>query len=90
MYAQVGDFRISRESPTVPVIRILRNAGFFKSQNPRKAGTLCTLNDRLSHQFQSKDMKTFLQGIQLIKQHLIYKLSTLEAKKCRVLSLSVA
>ena len=39
MYAQVGDFPISRGSPTVPLI--LRNVVFFKSQNPRKAGSLC-------------------------------------------------
>ena len=38
MYAQLGDFRVSKEPPTVPLTRILRNAVFFKSQNPRKAG----------------------------------------------------
>ena len=38
MYAQVGNFRVSSGPPTVPLTRILRNAVFFKSQNPRKAG----------------------------------------------------
>jgi hypothetical protein len=42
MYAQAGDFRVIRGPPTVPLTQILRNAVFFKSQNPRKAGTLCT------------------------------------------------
>ena len=41
MYLQVGDFRISREPPTVPLMQISRNAVFSKSQNPHKAGTLC-------------------------------------------------
>ena len=27
--------------PTVPLTRVLRNAVFFESQNPHKAGTLC-------------------------------------------------
>ena len=41
MYAQVGNFRVSRGPHTVPLTLILRkNAVFFKSQNPRKAGTL--------------------------------------------------
>ena len=43
LYAQVGDFRDSRGSSTVLKTWILRNAVFFKSQNPRKAGTLCIL-----------------------------------------------
>ena len=43
MYAQVGDFCVSRGHPTVPLTQISRNAVFFKSQNPRKAGTLCTI-----------------------------------------------
>ena len=38
MYTQVGDFRVSMGSPTVPLIRISRNAVFFKSQNLRKVG----------------------------------------------------
>ena len=38
MYAQVGDFRIGSGPPTVPITQILRNAVFFKSQNPRKRG----------------------------------------------------
>ena len=41
MYVQVGDFHVSRGSPTVQLTQILHNAVFFKSQNPRKAGTLC-------------------------------------------------
>ena len=44
MCAEVGDFRISRGPSTVPLMRILRNMVFFKSQNPHKAGNLCTLN----------------------------------------------
>ena len=43
MYTQVGDFRVSRGPPTVPLTQILCNTFFFKSQNPRNAGTLCTL-----------------------------------------------
>ena len=43
MYVQVGDFRVSRGPPTVPLTRISRNTVFSKSQNPRKAGTLCTM-----------------------------------------------
>ena len=35
------DFCVSRGPPTVPLTRILCNAVFFKSQNLRKAGTLC-------------------------------------------------
>ena len=38
------DFCIIRGPPTVPLTRISRNMVFFKSQNPLKAGTLCTLN----------------------------------------------
>ena len=41
IYAQVGDFCISRGPSTVPLTRILRNVVFSKSQNPRKVGTLC-------------------------------------------------
>ena len=41
MYAQVGDFRVSRGPPRVLLTRILRNVVFFKSQNSHKAGTLC-------------------------------------------------
>ena len=43
MYAQVGDFRVSRGPPIVPLTLISRNAVFFKSQNPRKVGTLSLL-----------------------------------------------
>ena len=43
MYTQVGDFRISRGPPTVPLTQILHNTVFFKSQNPNKARTLCML-----------------------------------------------
>ena len=43
MYAQVGDFRISRGPSTVPLTRISRNSVLFKSQNPHKAGTLYIL-----------------------------------------------
>ena len=38
-----GDFRISRGPPTVLLTRISSNAVYFKSQNPRKAGTPCIL-----------------------------------------------
>ena len=41
MNVQVGDFHIIRGPPTVLLTQILRNTVFFKSQNPRKAGTLC-------------------------------------------------
>ena len=44
MYVQVGDFCNSRGPPTVPLMQILRNVVFLKSQNPRNVGTLCTLN----------------------------------------------
>ena len=40
MYVQVGDFCVSRGPPTVQLTQIFSNAVFFKSQNPRKAGTL--------------------------------------------------
>ena len=42
-YVQVGDFCVSRGplQSTVPLARNLRNTGFFKSQNPQKAVTLC-------------------------------------------------
>ena len=42
IYLQVGDFCISRGSPTFPITQILRNSFFFKAQNPLKLGTLCT------------------------------------------------
>ena len=38
MYTQLGDFRASWGLPTVPIKQILRNAIFFKSQNPCKGG----------------------------------------------------
>ena len=41
MYAQVGDFCVSRGPPTVPLTQISHNTVFFKSQNPRKVGALC-------------------------------------------------
>ena len=47
MHAQVGDFWVSRWSPTVLLMRILRNTGFFKSQNLRQTGTLCNQFSRL-------------------------------------------
>ena len=37
-------------------MRILRNAVFFKTQNPRKVGTLCTLKVHLEDK---KNLKTF-------------------------------
>ena len=37
----MGDFCISREPLTVPLTQISCNTVLFKSQNPRKAGTLC-------------------------------------------------
>ena len=37
MYLQVGDLRVSRGPPTVPLTQISGNALFFESQNPRKA-----------------------------------------------------
>ena len=40
MYAQVGDFCVSRESPTLPLMQILRIVFFFKYQNRHKVGTL--------------------------------------------------
>ena len=43
MYVPVGDYRICRGPSTVLLMQILRNTVFFKSQNPRKAGTLCIL-----------------------------------------------
>ena len=46
MYVQVGDFRVSRGPPTVPLMQISCDTVFFKSQNPRKAGTLCMLAGR--------------------------------------------
>ena len=42
MYVQVGDFCVSRGLTTVPLTRISCNTVFSKSQNARKAGTLCT------------------------------------------------
>ena len=40
---QVGDFRVSREPPTVPLMQILCNLVFLKSQNLRNAGTIGTI-----------------------------------------------
>ena len=43
MYVQVGDFHVSRGLATVPPLtRISCNMVFSKSQNARKAGTLCS------------------------------------------------
>ena len=42
MFVQVGDFCVGRGSLTVPLTGISCNAVFCKSQNKRKAGTLCT------------------------------------------------
>ena len=44
MYVQVGDFCISRGLTIVPLTRISCNTVFSKSQNARKAGTLCIEN----------------------------------------------
>ena len=41
MYVQVGDFCVSRGPTTVPLTWISCNTVFSKSQNARKAGTLC-------------------------------------------------
>ena len=54
MYAQVEDFCVSRGSPTVPLTQISCNAVFFKSQNPRKAGTLCNRKRRTPHVLQKR------------------------------------
>ena len=43
MYAQVGDFQISRGPPTVPLTGISRNTFFLKSQNPHMRGPSVTL-----------------------------------------------
>ena len=43
MYAQVGDFRVSRGPPTAPLTQILLNA----SQNLCKAGTLCNVESEI-------------------------------------------
>ena len=43
MHSQVGDLGICRGHPTVPLTIILRNAVFFKYQNPHKAGTVCNV-----------------------------------------------
>jgi hypothetical protein len=45
---QVGDFHISRGFTTVPLTRISCNTVFSKSQNERKAGTLCIRLEALS------------------------------------------
>ena len=37
-----GDFPVSKGPPTVPLTQILCHAVFFKSQNLRKVGTLCS------------------------------------------------
>ena len=44
MCMQVGDFRVSKGPPTVPLMWISSNAVFYKSLNPHKAGTLCTIS----------------------------------------------
>ena len=41
MYVQVGDFCVSRGLTTVLLTGILCDTVFSKSQNARKAGTLC-------------------------------------------------
>ena len=41
MYAQVGDFPISRGPPSVPLTQISCKTLLSKSQNASKAGTLC-------------------------------------------------
>ena len=45
MYAQVGDFGVSKGLTTVPLTRISCNTGFSKSQSARKAETLCIVFD---------------------------------------------
>ena len=42
MYSQVGDFCVCRGTLSIPLTWISNNTVFFKSQNPHKAGTLCT------------------------------------------------
>ena len=57
LYAQVGDFCISRRPFIIPLMRISRNEVFFKSQ------TLCTYNSYLTLIFWDKciDLRPFLK-----------------------------
>ena len=43
MYVQVGDLVLVGDHITVPLTRISCNTIFSKSQNERKAGTLCSI-----------------------------------------------
>ena len=61
MYVEVGDSCICRGPHTVPLMRISCNAVFFKSQNPHKAGTLCTYLHNYIMQFDDfSDIKTLI------------------------------
>ena len=55
MYSKVGDFRNSRGPPTVPLMLILRNAGFFQVFCPEVLGVaefcLLEISNRISKQF---------------------------------------
>ena len=69
MYVQFGDFRVSRGPTTVPLTRISCNMVFSKSQNARKAGTLCKF-DPPSKKFHNRTVTnvTVLHTIQFNKK----------------------
>ena len=49
MYVQVGDLALVGDHSTVPLTRISCNKVFSKSQNVRKAGTLCIRQNHFPH-----------------------------------------
>ena len=52
MYVQVGDLALVGDHSTVPLTPISYNTVFSKSQNVRKAGTLCTYQGIYENNFQ--------------------------------------
>ena len=68
MYMQVGDFCISKGPPKVQLMQILRNTIFFKSQNGRKAGTLCITRMYLQLHYDNGFFEMFTFKLDKIKR----------------------
>ena len=68
MYMQVGDFCVGRGSPRVPLTQISCNTVFSRSQNVRKAGTLCSLKTAIYHSQIFADTLYFLFFLGLTQQ----------------------
>ena len=69
MYTQVVDFCVIRGPPTVSLMPILHDKVFFKFQNPRKAGTLCTLIVCIWRFLETKAGSTYNLNGQLYVHH---------------------